>query len=245
MIFNVSVTAKSVRPTAKKREIFGLTIRGIATDDLNDIGRHGFNRGERVQGDLGAHAGGQNDGHRLADSPADGENERREHPGETRREDDPGRHLELGRAQPVRRLPQSARHGREHVFAERRYQGDNHHAHHDTRGERIVSRNIETERFQKCLERRRHQQEGHVSINNRGDSGEQLEGRLEHRPHRPGCVLAQVDRAQQANRQRDHRRAGCDHKRSPNQGNDSKLGRGGVGFELGSEQEFGQADVCP
>ncbi len=80
--------------------------------------------------------------------------------------------------------------------------------------------NVSTRRPQR-LEHRlqcgRHEQQGQVAVDDRRHAREQLQRRLEDGADAPRGVLAQVDGAQQADRQGDERRADGDDERPPEQ----------------------------
>ena len=135
--FMPSVIRKSSAPTAKMVWYSIVPARRVAQADLHDVGGHGLDALERVERQLRRGAGGQGDGHGLADGPGSGQDEGGEHAARARRAGRPASRPPAGRAEGVARLAQRVGHGAQRVVAERGHHGQDHDPDHDRRAGRV------------------------------------------------------------------------------------------------------------
>ena len=216
-----NVITKSVSPTAKIVLYSERSGRHVAEPGGADEGGHRLCRLARVIRDLRDPAGGDEDDHGLPDRAGDGEHVAGDDPRDGGRDDDARRHLELRGAEAIGAVPELSRHGGHGVLGDGGHGRDEHHAHHEARGEDVEDPHPDPE----ILEQGGEERQGEEAEDDGRDAREHLECRLERIADPRSRVLAQVDGGAEPERQGDDAGPEGHGERADDQRTDAERGR--------------------
>src|SRR3972149_3444140 len=141
-------------------------VRQVAERPLHDERGDRRRRFQRVERQVGLHAGCEREDHGLADRARYAENVRRREPGERGRNDNFDRCLEARRPHRVGALAQGHRHRAHRILADRGNVRNDHDPHDKSRREQVESGQLRID----PLQQRRHEEQREVAVHDGRDS---------------------------------------------------------------------------